>query len=93
MGSDWESCFGLGNSGEDMADGDYRTTEQKRLDKNRSNYDYSADEDEEDDNEREEGHTYEKWVKLGYHVKKGQKASYKHYGNSIFTKSQVKKIR
>lgn len=35
------------------------------------------------------GHTYEVWQRLGYQVKKGEKAAYKHYGNYVFTRDQV----
>ena len=38
------------------------------------------------------GHTYDKWQELGYQVKKGEKAAYKYYGQSIFTKDQVFKV-
>ena len=35
------------------------------------------------------GHTYEKWLELGYQVRSGEKAAYKYYGKSIFTADQV----
>ena len=35
------------------------------------------------------GHTYDKWQELGYQVKKGAKADYNHYGQSIFKQHQV----
>ena len=35
------------------------------------------------------GHTYDKWQKLGYQVKKGEVASYHLYGKNIFTEDQV----
>lgn len=35
------------------------------------------------------GHSYEKWQDLGFQVKKGETASYKHYGVPMFKKNQV----
>jgi len=46
-----------------------------------------------DSHNSSEGHTYENWIKNGYQVKKGEKAAYKYYGKSIFTKDQVVRRR
>jgi hypothetical protein len=35
------------------------------------------------------GHTYEKWLELGYQVRKGEKSAYRYYGNNILTRVQV----
>ena len=34
-------------------------------------------------------HTYNKWDELGYQVKRGETSAYVHYGQHIFTRSQV----
>ena len=38
------------------------------------------------------GRSYEKWKDLGFQVKKGESASYEHYGVPMFTRNQVVKI-
>jgi hypothetical protein len=40
----------------------------------------------------DEGHTYDKWLELGYQVKRGEKAAYKYYGRYIFESDQVVRI-
>lgn len=42
---------------------------------------------------KQEGHTYDKWQELGYQVIRGETASYTYYGNKIFTRDQVVKIK
>ncbi|GAD78651.1 MULTISPECIES: hypothetical protein [Vibrio] len=92
MGSEWEEIFGVGNSGADMVHGDFRHQEQKRLDAYRAKKRYSSSTDQEyidNDTNSNEGHTYDKWRELGYQVRRGEKAAYKYYGKSIFTRDQV----
>jgi hypothetical protein len=94
MGSEWEEVFGVGNSGEDMLYGDYRHQDQKRLDgysHKKSSDSYNASTNQED-NTTSNGHTYNKWRELGYQVRRGEKAAYKYYGKSIFTREQVEEI-
>ena len=39
-----------------------------------------------------ESHTYDKWLELGYQVRKGEKYAYKFYGKYMFTRDQVAKL-